>query len=215
MTAPPWRSRDAAYFAALYDANPDPWNFAGSAYEHRKYQATMAALEFRRFDRAFEIGCSIGVLTRLLASRCASLFAVDIVETALAGARARCSDMQHVRFASLRVPDEWPVGQLFDLILISEVLYFLTPADIARVAAHVTNTLLPGGSVLLVNYTEPIDQPCSGDQAAEIFIAAARPRLGVDLQNRHGKFRIDRLQMYGSARDRRGSYEAGNRDGRA
>ncbi|HQT85554.1 MAG: hypothetical protein B7Z58_08625 [Acidiphilium sp. 37-64-53] len=201
MTAPPWRSRDAAYFAALYDANPDPWNFIGSAYEHRKYQATMAALEFRRFDRAFEIGCSIGVLTRQLAPHCASLLAVDIVEAALAHARARCAALPHVRFAALRVPDAWPAGDMFDLILLSEVLYFLTPDDITRVAAHVTSTLAPGGIVLLVNYTEQIDEPCSGDQAAAHFIEAAAPRLRVDLQQRHQSFRIDRLHMDGSAHD--------------
>ncbi|WP_286839675.1 hypothetical protein [Acidiphilium sp. 34-64-41] len=68
-------------------------------------------------------------------------------------------------------------------------------------AAHVTSTLAPGGIVLLVNYTEQIDEPCSGDQAAAHFIEAAAPRLRVDLQQRHQSFRIDRLHMDGSAHD--------------
>jgi 2-polyprenyl-3-methyl-5-hydroxy-6-metoxy-1,4-benzoquinol methylase len=188
------RSRDAAYFAALYEANPDPWNFTGSAYEHRKYHATVAALEGRHFDHAFEIGCSIGMLTRLLAPRCAALLAADIVETALAQARSRCADMAHVTFANLRVPAEWPAGQKFDLILCSEILYFLAPEDIVSVASHAASCLAPDGVVLLVNYTEPVDEPCGGDQAAEMFITAAADILVPTFAQQHDKFRIDRLE---------------------
>ncbi len=194
MTRPPARSRDAAYFAALYEANPDPWDFIGSAYEHRKYQATLAALEGRQFDRAFEIGCSIGVLTRLLAPRCASLLGADIVETALAEAKQRCADRSHVRFVNLRVPEQWPAGPPFDLILCSEMLYFLNPADIVRLAGRASDSLTPHGMILLVNYTEQIDEPCTGDQAAEIFIAATAGILIPTRHERHDKFRIDRLR---------------------
>jgi len=199
MTDQPGVSRDAAYFAALYNADPDPWNFTASSYEHQKYRATIAALQNRRFSSAFEIGCSIGVLTRILAPQCAGLFAVDIVETALTAARARCADMPHVTFARLQIPDQWPVAQTFDLILLSEILYFLNPADITRVAAHVAASLMPNGIALLVNYTQPIDEPSSGDQAAEIFISATRSKLSVTLQACYKKFRIDRLQSNGRA----------------
>jgi 2-polyprenyl-3-methyl-5-hydroxy-6-metoxy-1,4-benzoquinol methylase len=194
MTGTTDSSRDAAYFEALYQANPDPWNFAGSTYEQRKYQLTIAALADRHFVSALEIGCSIGVLTRHLAARCAALLGVDIVDSALTAARARCADLRHVAFANLTIPDQWPGGQKFDLIVISEMLYFLTATDITRLATRVAASLLPGGMVLLVNYTEQIDEPCSGDQAAEIFIAATRSQLSPTLQQRHEKFRIDRLQ---------------------
>ncbi len=193
-------SRDAGYFATLYAANPDPWNFSASAYEHRRYQATMAALEDIVVGNAFEIGCSIGILTGILAPRCTSLFAVDIVESALAAAKLHCAGMPHVTFANRHVPEQWPVGQKFDLILISEVLYFLTPTDIARVAAQVVTSLSPNGTVLLVNYTEPVDEPSNGDQAADIFIAASHAALRVSLQQRHPKFRIDRLQQYSNSK---------------
>jgi 2-polyprenyl-3-methyl-5-hydroxy-6-metoxy-1,4-benzoquinol methylase len=194
VSVPPPRSRDAAYFDALYKTNPDPWNFTGSAYEHRKYQATMAALEGRHFKRGFEIGCSIGVLTRRLAACCDDLLAADIAAAALAEAKRRCADMGHVRFANLRVPEQWPDGALFDLILCSEVLYFLSADDIERVAARAASSLSPGGIVLLVNYTEQIDEPCGGDEAAEIFIAAARGALSVGFHQRQDRFRIDLLK---------------------
>jgi len=194
MTARNGRSRPAAYFEALYEANPDPWNFTGSAYEDQKYQVTLAALVGRRFARAFEIGCSIGVLTRRLAPLCDDLLAVDVVESALAAAQARCADMKQVRFSQTCMPDQWPAGQTFDLILLSEMLYFLSDRDIARLAQHVAASLVPGGIVLLVNYTARIDEPSSGDKAAEVFIAATRAALVPTLQERHERFRVDRLQ---------------------
>jgi 2-polyprenyl-3-methyl-5-hydroxy-6-metoxy-1,4-benzoquinol methylase len=189
------QSRNAAYFEELYSANPDPWNFTGSAYEHQKYRLTLAALEGRRFKSAFEIGCSIGVLTRRLAPQCQSLLAVDIVEVALSAARVRCTDMPHVTFANLQIPDGWPAERKFDLIVLSEILYFLSGADIGRVANLVAASLSPNGTVLLVNYTEKIDEINNGDQAAEMFIAAGGHDLQPNFQQREKKFRIDRLEL--------------------
>jgi 2-polyprenyl-3-methyl-5-hydroxy-6-metoxy-1,4-benzoquinol methylase len=202
MTTPTSRSRDAAYFENLYAANPDPWNFTSSAYEHQKYLATLAALAGRHFTTAFEVGCSIGVLTHRLAPQCQSLLAVDIVEAALTAARLRCAELPHVTFANLKVPDLWPENQTFDLILLSEILYFLSAADIARVAHLVAATLSQTGTVLLVNYTGKTDELNSGDEAAKIFIAATRPTLHPNLEQHHEKFRIDRLEPVKQTHDR-------------
>jgi cyclopropane fatty-acyl-phospholipid synthase-like methyltransferase len=163
-------------FERLYAADPDPWRFATSPYEREKYAATLASLGDRYFDAAFEVGCSIGVFTRLLAPRCGTLLAVDVAEAALAAARRRCADSSGARIERLRVPDQWPDGK-FDLIVLSEVLYFLGSADIARTARRVAAALSPGGLALLVNWTGPTDTPCAGDEAAKLFIAAA-PELG-------------------------------------
>ena len=51
----------------------------------------------------------------------------------------------------MQVPRQWP-NEGFDLIVLSEVLYFLSPADIAATADHVVATLEPAGIVLLVNW---------------------------------------------------------------
>ncbi len=117
-----------AYFDGLYANDPDPWRFATSDYEREKYAATLAALPARPFATALEVGCSIGVLTKQLATRCDSLLALDVAEAALDQARARCPD---VRFERRAIPDEWPPGA-FDLIVFSEVLYYLDAAGIRR-----------------------------------------------------------------------------------
>ena len=186
-------SRGPDYFSKLYAENPDPWDFAGSSYENAKYQMTLAALGERNFQNAFEIGCSIGILTSMLATKCLSLLAVDVVNSALATARENCKTLDHVKFRNLQIPVDWPSGQKFDLIICSEVLYFLSPEDINRVSELAFKSLLPGGHVLLVNYTKKIDEPCSGDEAAEAFIRFSRNYLLVQKKITKDNFRIDLL----------------------
>jgi SAM-dependent methyltransferase len=184
-------SRPAAYFDALYGANPDPWNFVNSVYERQKYEATIAVLNGGRFDSGFEAGCSIGVLTGLLAPLCGTLLAVDMSEPALAQARRRNAHLVNVAFERSTLPADWPDARTFDLMVFSEMLYFLGPEDVLRTAVHARAAYRPGGRILLVNHTAPIDEPCDGDTAAELFIGACHiPCLAA---RRAPGYRIDVL----------------------
>lgn len=187
-------SRDAAHFERLYRNDPDPWHFTTSAYEQEKYSASLRALGDRHCAAGLEVGCSIGVLTERLAARCDTLLGIDIVPEALAAARARCASLQQVRFELMQVPDRFPEGR-FDLIVLSEMLYFLTPADIARLAARVEGAIAAPGVVLLVNYTGTTDDPCTGDQAAVNFITASAG-LRRTLHRRAPTYRIDVLESH-------------------
>ena len=185
----------AEYFERLYAHDPDPWRFASSEYERDKYAATLAALPPRRFARAFEVGCSIGVLTRHLAERCDVLLGADVAEGALAQARERCAGLFHVKLSRMVVPQDWPDGR-FDLILFSEVLYYLGLPGLHEAAARTLDGLAPGGCVLLVNWLGPTDGACSGDEAAELFIADCVPRLVPTVQRRAELYRLDLLQPH-------------------
>ena len=180
------------YFDRLYADDPDPWRFATSDYEREKYAATLDALGDRRFRAGLEVGCSIGVLTRQLAERCDALLSVDVAEDALAQARRRCADQPLVEFRRMRVPHDWPRDGGFDLILLSEVVYYLDRDDIADLAGRVGNSLAGDGVVLLVHWTGETHYPVSGDEAAEAFIAAA-PFLTPSRQTRAPEYRLDFL----------------------
>ncbi len=182
-----------AYFEALYHGGRDPWQFATSAYERDKYAATLAALGNARFTRAWEVGCSIGVFTHALAEHCDALLAVDVADSALAQARERCADLPHVRFQRMRVPNEWPAGR-FDLIVFSEVLYYLVPEDIRETALRSWLSLSPRGRIVLVHWTGETDYPCTGDQAADLFRSTCGERLTVLRHERHDSYRLDVLQ---------------------
>jgi 2-polyprenyl-3-methyl-5-hydroxy-6-metoxy-1,4-benzoquinol methylase len=186
-------SRDAEHFARLYQSNPDPWGFKTSVYEKAKYAATLSALGDGRFSSGLEVGCSIGVLTRLLAPACERMLGIDIVEAPLQEARARCAHMAHVRFERMQVPGAWPAGR-FDLIVLSEVLYFLTAADIAGCADRVRSCLLPQASIVLVNWVGQTDDPTPGEAAAEQFIAAMGGALVPVQQARDEGYRLDLLR---------------------
>jgi cyclopropane fatty-acyl-phospholipid synthase-like methyltransferase len=186
-------SLDRAYFDAIYARESDPWQFATSDYERQKYAASLAALPDRRFAAGLEIGCSIGVLTGQLAGRCDRLVAVDVAEAALARARQAVT-AAHVAFANVRVPEEWPAAwsaRSFDIIVLSEVLYSLVPADIERVAGLCRTALRPGGWMLLVHYLGATDYPVSGDAATSLFVSAAG--VPVVRQRRETGYRIDVL----------------------
>jgi cyclopropane fatty-acyl-phospholipid synthase-like methyltransferase len=186
-------SRPASHFKRLYESNPDPWNFSTSPYEQAKYRHAVQTLGRRRFAAGLEIGCSIGILTRMLASRCDTLLGVDIVEHPLDAARWRCADQPRVRFERMQVPQEWPNGR-FDLVVFSEVLYFLSPTDIDRCARRLTATLWPNATVLLVNWRGRSDDPCTGDEAASRFVRATKGALWLARQDRRDGYRLDLLR---------------------
>jgi 2-polyprenyl-3-methyl-5-hydroxy-6-metoxy-1,4-benzoquinol methylase len=183
----------ASYFDALYTENPDPWNFASSPYERQKYDATLAALPRDLYEHAFEVGCSIGILTRRLAHRCRRLLAVDASETPLREARRICADRPNVTFEHRFIPQEWP-DETFDLIVLSEVIYYLTAPLVAAAATRVCASLAPQGDIVLVHWIGETDYPLSGDEATEQFIASARPHARLVGQQRTSRHRLDVLR---------------------
>ncbi|MGI4762850.1 MAG: class I SAM-dependent DNA methyltransferase [Janthinobacterium lividum] len=184
---------DPNYFDDVYRANTDPWAFASSPYERQKYIDTLAALNRPRYERAFEIGSSIGVLTAQLAQRCGRLLSVDVSEAALAQARQRCADLPQVELRKMQVPTEFPSEQ-FDLILLSEVGYYWAPADLARAADLMLAALPPSAQLLLVHWTPVVpDYPQTGDEVHEFFLQKTGS-TGA-LKHLHGhraeKYRLD------------------------
>jgi SAM-dependent methyltransferase len=184
------RSLPASYFDALYAADPDPWRFATSEYESEKYATTLRALPRQRYFSGLEVGCSIGVLTRELAERCDALLAIDASEAPLRAARERCRDRPSARFAAMTAPRDWPDGK-FDLILLSEVAYYLCADDLVDLARRVEASLLVGGDIVLTHWTGETDYPLSGDDATEIFFGEISGFTSIVLQSRAERFRLD------------------------
>lgn len=181
------------YFDVVYKANEDPWQFATSPYERDKYAATLAALPKPVYESGFEIGCSIGVLTQQLASRCRHLLAVDVNEAALKQARQRVADQPQVALKKMVLPSEFP-AESFDLILLSEVGYYWSMDDLLKAQAKIIDHLQPGGQLLLVHWTPQVhDYPLTGDQVHDAFMAQTGD--GQPLRHlfhrREDKYRLD------------------------
>jgi len=188
------RSLEPGYFDALYAADPDPWRFETSDYEDAKYRATLAALPAPHYRRGIEIGCSIGVLTERLAERCDTLLGVDIAPGALDAARRRCAALPHVRFEQAALPDHVPPGP-FDLIMLSELLYYFAAPTMPRVAEAVHAMARPGNDIVLVHWLGPTpDYPLDGDAAVMAFLAAA-PWAQLLNAERTTDYRLDVLRV--------------------
>ena len=177
---------DPGYFESMYAESADPWGFDDRWYERRKYALTLAALPRPHYRRAFEPGCSIGVLTAQLAERCDRVVATDVVPRALASARDRMQReglADRVELGRASLLDPWPVGA-FDLVVLSEVLYYLTPADLGTVLARAVDSLEEGGSLVAVHWQHPVPEYPQTGRAVHDSVAA-----------------LDGLQRVGSYRD--------------
>jgi hypothetical protein len=187
---------DTDYFKGMYATESDPWHFATSPYERDKYAATLAALPRPHYASALDVGCSIGVFTHQLCRRCDALVGLDVVPSVLESARQRCADCRNARFQLAAVPGAWPEGR-FDLIVISEVAYYLDRPDLARLVTRVEGAVLPEADIVLVHWLGVTHYPLSGDEAAEGFIAGARGFSRVLKQERTAQYRLDVLRVTG------------------
>jgi len=188
MTA---RRLERDYFEGLYAADADPWGFETSAYEHEKYERTVEALEGRRFGQGLDCGCSIGVLTSMLAPHCEALLAVDVSEQAVDRARKRLADQPHVRVERLTLPEELPEGP-FDLIVCSEVLYYWDHDLLLRALGSLEAALAPGGSLLAVHWRPPTrTYPLLGDEVHELLARTLSLERGASVEEE--RYRIDRF----------------------
>jgi SAM-dependent methyltransferase len=165
----------ASYFDGMYADSADPWGFTSRWYEARKYAITMSMLPKARYRDAFEPGCSIGVLSDLLAPRCGALLCCDIAPAAVKAAAERTVAHGHVEVQQRTLPGDWPEGQ-FDLIVLSEILYYFAGSDLGQVLDHAVAALRPGATLLAVHWRHPVaEYPRSGDDVHAAL--AARPEL--------------------------------------
>jgi len=137
----------------MYLAKDDPWDLATKWHDQRKYAVTVASLPRAHYRACYEPGCSIGLLTAMLAPRCDDLLAVDSVESAVEQTRAAVRDFRHVRVARATVPAELP-DETFDLIVVGDLLYYLSEPDLAVFLDGLVARLEPGGDLVSVHFRD-------------------------------------------------------------
>jgi cyclopropane fatty-acyl-phospholipid synthase-like methyltransferase len=145
---------DADDFEARYRRDLDPWGYESSPYEQAKYDATLAACGSGPFTRALELGSSIGVLSARLAARCQRLVTIDGSPTAVADARRRLSRETAEGTVDVTlgtVPGDIPDGP-YDLVLASEILYYLQLEPLSATLTRVRKVTVPGARLVAVHW---------------------------------------------------------------
>jgi SAM-dependent methyltransferase len=169
------------HFIGMYLAKTDPWDNATTWHNRRKYAVTMASLPRERYRSAYEPGCAIGKLTRMLADRCDEILAVDCVDEAVATARAEVAGLPHVRVEPAMLPADLP-DATFDLIVIGDLLYYLSAEDLEAVLEGVVRRLEPGGDIVAVHFR---DAQTGGNYDGSQVHAALAARAGLERVIRH------------------------------
>lgn len=170
------------YFRTVYAVKDDPFMLDSKWYERRKYALTLASLPKPHYRRALEPGCSIGVLTEQLAARCDHVVSTDVVDSALDSARRRVGDTAAVEFARWSLSDDWSTlpapAEMFDLIVVSEVGYYLDADDLTSAMARAVEHLEVGGTLVAAHWRHEVDDyPIPGDRVHEII--SATPGLAL------------------------------------
>lgn len=157
------------YFDQLFAGNDDPWAFRQRWYERRKRALTLALLTKPRYASIFEPGCANGELSVELAARGDRLLCCDTAAAAVALARTRLLGFTHAQVHQSRLPQEWPAGQ-FDLIVLSELCYYLDADDLDRVIERALASLTADGQILACHWRPPIDGcPLTAEQVHAIL----------------------------------------------
>lgn len=119
-----------SYFEKIYFKKSDPWEYETSPYEQAKRDALFSTLSTKRWTRALEIGCSIGVNTERLALASDAVVAIDISGRATARAQQRCRHLPNVKVMRKNLFQCQETH--FDLVLCSEILYYYWDPPILR-----------------------------------------------------------------------------------
>jgi peptidoglycan/xylan/chitin deacetylase (PgdA/CDA1 family) len=141
-------------------ATENPWHYH-RGYEQTKYEQTLALLPDEPIARALELACAEGHFTEQLASKVGRLTASDISSTALGRCRTRCREgnIDNIDFLELDFFRE-DFGQAWDLIVSSEVLYYMDSHEhLTRYVQRVCGALSEGGLFLHAHAFEVSDTP--------------------------------------------------------
>ncbi|TFW19377.1 SAM-dependent methyltransferase [Duganella callida] len=151
----------ATHFQQLYQRDDDPWQVRRRWYEQRKRQLLLASLPAQRYRHVYEPACGNGELTAALAVRAERVTASDVSPTAVKLTRERLARKPgghaQVSVHCQRVPQDWPLDARFDLIVISEMAYYLSRVDLAQLRDCCINTLTADGVLVLCHWRHPFN----------------------------------------------------------
>jgi SAM-dependent methyltransferase len=182
----------AEFFERKYRENADPWDFARSEYERSRYGAIISGLGERRYERAFEPGCSVGELTWRLASHCELVDAIDISATAIDRAKLCCSGLSNVTLRVGGLPHHIPEGS-FDLIVFSEIGYYFDEAGLQELGKSLVDHISSSGTLLAAHWLGTSkDHVLSGDRVHEVL--GGLDGLRLSYSERYERFRLDRWE---------------------
>ena len=144
----------SAEFERRYQRDGDPWHYTSSEYERAKYEATLTACGPGPFASALELGGSIGVFSAQLARRCDTLTTIDGSPTAVAAAQTRLAEFPRAQAIVGEIPGAIGPAE-HDLVVASEILYYLEDEALTATLERLGDVLIAGGRIVAVHWRPP------------------------------------------------------------
>jgi 2-polyprenyl-3-methyl-5-hydroxy-6-metoxy-1,4-benzoquinol methylase len=174
----------------MYQRNRDPWKFASSEYELKRYQNIYTLLRHKRYQSIFEPGCSIGVLTKKLAFLGNEIRGVDISPTAISIAQHRCAHLKNV-FFECQALENCTINNKTDLIVLSEIGYYFHATEWMNIIERLVANSSPKLMILASHWLGVSQDHCmAGDEVHHIINSIKG--LSCEYSQRTLNFRLDR-----------------------
>ena len=180
-----------AGFDAKFAEDDDPWRTFHDRDERVKRRAILHAMGAGPWGRVIELAAGNGSNSAAIAPRALRLDATEATASGTAlvakAIRARGARARAIRLA---VPARLPRGR-YDIAVIAELLYYLSPADMAATARDVAKVLGPRGVLVIAHHR--IDFPDFAQHAAHIqrrFLAATGRRWRVRTVRRNSHWLV-------------------------
>jgi 2-polyprenyl-3-methyl-5-hydroxy-6-metoxy-1,4-benzoquinol methylase len=151
-------------FDALYREDPDPWQVRSSFYEQRKLGIVLACLQRPRYRSVWDPACGVGELAARLVTRSDRVLASDASAEAVRLTRQRAAGLGGLDVRELALPAVPPAPHSgFDLVVLSEFLYYLPAPDRAATLAALDTVTGADAEVVSVHWRHhPHDAWLSG-----------------------------------------------------
>lgn len=161
-------------FEKVYEADSDPWAI-GDANSPR-YDRYVELLGQHVKGSVLDIGCGMGALLARFRDDASELFGVELSRIAVERGARRFPFIQfHQGSATAMEVVEAIDGRRFDIIICSDVIYYLADRDKDRLVAWIARHLSPGGKALIAaycpgkKYLEPAELTCLTERHLKIL----------------------------------------------
>lgn len=188
----------ADHFDHFFDEG-DPYGIDENPDEQLKFARTLEVCGQGQLGRVLEIGSAVGSFTELLAPRATEVLALDVSPAAIAKIARRLHGHPNVRPVMMTIPAEFPDGP-FDLIVASDILYYLRYEQLLRSQQKIEAALAKGGAFVAVHYVPRMGSVLDGDEAHDILTGHTKLRHVLSERTEFGRgrtYRIDRYENVG------------------
>jgi len=152
----------------------DAWGYLGNADHNMRAERILAALPDWPVPQLLELGCAEGFLTRRFLERGIAVTACDLSSEAVERARVWCGDNSRAQFVVGDIRQQLPEGS-FDVCLLSDVLYYLSPAEIRQLSANLTTRMNPRRRLIFANEWNPNYRDLTSPEDALTALLSAGP----------------------------------------